>query len=247
MNIVLAELLKLRRSSVWILVVVLPLFAVISGTVNYVMNMDVFNGEWQSFWAQITLFYGLLYLTCGIAVLAATLWRMEHRGNWPRLLAAPVSRVGIVGAKLAALSLLVVVMQLVLVVAGYAAGVLAAGMPPGLPLDLLILLGLSVLPGIAIAAVQSFASMVIRSFALPIVLAVLAAVVGFGMVLSGNQVLALGVPYAMVTGVLGRMGALTTVAPLTWPVAAQVTVCSLAWAGAFVLAGAAVLRRRDIR
>lgn len=92
MNAIRAELLKLRRSAVWIIVVVLPLFAVVTGTVNYVLNVGELSSTWSSYWSQVTLFYGLLYLSIGVAVLASTLWRMEHRGNWPRLLAAPVSQ-----------------------------------------------------------------------------------------------------------------------------------------------------------
>ncbi len=247
MNVIVAELLKLRRSSAWILVVVLPLLAVITGTVNVVMNADQLPRTWETYWSQVTLFYGMLYLTCGTAVLAATLWRMEHRGNWPRLLAAPVSRVRIAGAKLAALALLIVAMQVTLVAFGQVAGVLAAGLPPGLPAQVVIILGLTTLPAIAIASVQSLASMVIRSFALPVVLALLAAIAGFGTLLAGNEALAYAMPYSTVPLVLGKLGALTSATPLTWAQAGQVAAVSLAWAVAFVLAAATVLRLRDIR
>lgn len=247
MNAIRAELLKLRRSAVWIIVVVLPLFAVVTGTVNYVFNVDVLSSSWSSYWSQVTLFYGLLYLSIGVAVLASTLWRMEHRGNWPRLLAAPVSPGSILTAKLAALALLVVVMQAVLIAAGWIAGIVAAGLPPALPANVLLVLALSALPAIAVAALQSLLSMLIRSFAAPVMLAVLGCVLGLGLMLSGHDSLSLAVPYALVTRVLGMLGALTTAAPLSWAEAARVGLPSLALAAAFTALGAVVLARRDIR
>lgn len=247
MNAIRAELLKLRRSAVWIIVVVLPLFAVVTGTVNYVLNVGELSSTWSSYWSQVTLFYGLLYLSIGVAVLASTLWRMEHRGNWPRLLAAPVSPGSILTAKLAALALLVVVMQAVLIATGWIAGILAAGLPPALPANVLLVLALSALPAIAVAALQSLLSMLIRSFAAPVMLAVLGCVLGLGLMLAGHDSLALAVPYALVTRVLGMLGALTTAAPLSWAEAARVGLPSLALAAAFTALGALVLARRDIR
>lgn len=249
MNAIRAELLKLRRSAVWIIVVVLPLFAVVTGTVNYVLNVGELSSTWSSYWSQVTLFYGLLYLSIGVAVLASTLWRMEHRGNWPRLLAAPVSPGSTLTAKLAALALLVVVMQAVLIATGWIAGILAAGLPPALPANVLLVLALSALPAIAVAALQSLLSMLIRSFAAPVMLAVLGCVLGLGLglMLAGHDSLALAVPYALVTRVLGMLGALTTAAPLSWAEAARVGLPSLALAAAFTALGALVLARRDIR
>lgn len=247
MNAIRAELLKLRRSAVWIIVVVLPLFAVVTGTVNYVLNVGELSSTWSSYWSQVTLFYGLLYLSIGVAVLASTLWRMEHRGNWPRLLAAPVSPGSILTAKLAALALLVVVMQAVLIATGWIAGIVAAGLPPALPANVLLVLALSALPAIAVAALQSLLSMLIRSFAAPVMLAVLGCVLGLGLMLAGHDSLALAVPYALVTRVLGMLGALTTAAPLSWAEAARVGLPSLALAAAFTALGALVLARRDIR
>lgn len=247
MNAIRAELLKLRRSAVWIIVVVLPLFAVVTGTVNYVLNVGELSATWSSYWSQVTLFYGLLYLSIGVAVLASTLWRMEHRGNWPRLLAAPVSPGSILTAKLAALALLVVVMQAVLIATGWIAGILAAGLPPALPANVLLVLALSALPAIAVAALQSLLSMLIRSFAAPVMLAVLGCVLGLGLMLAGHDSLALAVPYALVTRVLGMLGAVTTATPLSWAEAARVGLPSLALAAAFTALGAVVLARRDIR
>ena len=93
-----AEAIKLRRSSAWVVAVLLPLLAVITGTVNFIMNRESFEG-WISLSSQITLFYSMMFCSLGIALLASTVWRVEHRGtSWQSLLsmlmrsfAAPVA------------------------------------------------------------------------------------------------------------------------------------------------------------
>lgn len=240
-----AELLKLRRSAVWVLVVVLPLLAVTTGTVNFVMNQDALSHTWGSYWAQVTLFYGLLYLSTGIAIVASTVWRMEHRGNWPRLLTTPRPLWWIVAAKLVALALLVAVMQLVLLFAGWIAGAVFAGLPPALPGQVVAIVLLAVLPGVAVAAVQSLLSMLVRWFAAPVVVAILGCVVGIGVFMSGQPIVGYLIPYALVPRVLGMTGAITTSPPLSWLEAAKVAGPSLLVACSCVVLGAWLIKRRD--
>ena len=45
-----AELMKCRRSPVWLAFVVLPLFPAILGTVNYLGNLEVLESQWYSLW-----------------------------------------------------------------------------------------------------------------------------------------------------------------------------------------------------
>ena len=47
-----AELMKCRRSPVWLAFVVLPLFPAILGTVNYLGNLEVLKSQWYSLWTQ---------------------------------------------------------------------------------------------------------------------------------------------------------------------------------------------------
>ena len=78
-----AELVKLKRSSTWLIAAILPLLAVTTGTINLANNRDVLNSGWASFTSQVVLFYGMLFFSLGIGLLASTVWRMEHRGtNW---------------------------------------------------------------------------------------------------------------------------------------------------------------------
>ena len=43
-----AELIKFRRSPVWLAFVVLPIFPAILGTMNYLGNLGLLQSEWSS-------------------------------------------------------------------------------------------------------------------------------------------------------------------------------------------------------
>ena len=53
---IVAELTKLRRSSLWIIAAVLPVLAVVTGTVNYGNNQGMLSSGWVPFWSQVVLF-----------------------------------------------------------------------------------------------------------------------------------------------------------------------------------------------
>lgn len=248
MNVLASELLKLRRSAVWIVALVLPLLAVVTGTVNYMMNLAVFSGEWDSFWSQVTLFYGLLFCSVGIATLASAMWRMEHRGNWPRLMAGPTSSWAIVTAKLGAIWVMVAAMQLSLLVLTWASGVFVAGLSPALPARFVVSALVACIGGLAVAAVQSLLSMVIRSFAAPIAVAIIGCVAAIGLLMSGRLALGMVVPYALLTQSLSLgSSAIRDAATLNWVSVAEVAGPALVLAVAFTALAGLILDRRDVR
>ena len=51
-----AELLKLRRSHLWLIAIVLPLLAVITGSINYFSNPGALTHGWDSLFSQVLLF-----------------------------------------------------------------------------------------------------------------------------------------------------------------------------------------------
>lgn len=81
MDLLKSDLTKFRRSHVWTIIVLVPLIAVAIGTANYSANSAKLGRGWESLFSQILLFYGLLFMTAGIAIIAATAWRFEHRGR----------------------------------------------------------------------------------------------------------------------------------------------------------------------
>ena len=86
-----AELMKCRRSPVWLAFVVLPLFPAILGTVNYLGNLEVLKSQWYSLWTQHVLFASLFFLPAQLGVFCAWQWRLEHTDhNWNQAMTAPV-------------------------------------------------------------------------------------------------------------------------------------------------------------
>lgn len=201
---ILAELVKLRRSALWLVALVLPVLTVTAGALNYAGNRSMLSSGWAPFWSQVVLFYGLLFLSMGVAVLASAAWRMEHRGhNWNLLMSTPIRPAAIVGAKIAALALVVAFMQLVLLVLVAVVGRLVLGLEGMPPWEQAAVAGLAVVAATPVIAVQSLLSMSIRSFAAPVALGLLGCVAGAGVLLGGGGgVLSHLVPQALVSSAL---------------------------------------------
>ena len=185
MHLITNDLLKFKRSHMWAVVVLVPLFAVGVGVGNYSANAETLSAGWDSYFSQIMLFYGMLFCTAGIAVLAAYAWRVEHRGhNWLTMLTSTRGTGSLMTAKIAAISIAAATMHAVLVILAIVAG-FALGVPGALPVHFLAAAALSLAPIVAVAAWQSLLSMVIRSFAAPIGIAVMASLISFGALASG--------------------------------------------------------------
>lgn len=179
------EFIKLRRAHVAIVPLAIPLIAVVFGAGNYAANSGALDSGWHSYWSQATLFYGMLFMVAGIAILASAVWRVEHRGgNWNILLTSSQSAASLITAKFAVIVALTVLMQCVFIlfstIGGWVAGL--SGLPPR---ALLASTLLAVIPATAVAAWQSFASMVIRNFAMPVALGVMASILSFGTIAAG--------------------------------------------------------------
>lgn len=179
------EFAKLRRAHVAIVPVAIPLIAVVFGAGNYASNAETLDSGWHSYWSQATLFYGMLFMVAGIAILASAVWRVEHRGgNWHTLLTSSCSASSLVTAKLGVIVALTLIMQCVFIlfstIGGWVSGL--SGLPPRALLTATLL---AVIPAAAVTAWQSFASMVIRNFAMPVALGVIASILAFGTLAAG--------------------------------------------------------------
>ena len=194
-----AEAIKLRRSSAWVVAVLLPLLAVITGTVNFIMNRESFEG-WISLSSQITLFYSMMFCSLGIALLASTVWRVEHRGtSWNAMRTTPHSPAAVALAKTLVILVPVLAMQGVLLALAWLAGITVAGLGPAIPTAFVASGLLATLGALPLVAVQSLLSMLMRSFAAPVAVAFLGCVVGFGLLASQNPLI-----YLVPQGILSK-------------------------------------------
>jgi lantibiotic transport system permease protein len=180
-----AELLKLRRSPVWLAFVFVPIIPAFIGTFNYVQNIEILESEWYSLWTQHTLFACYFFLPAIIAVYCSYLMRLEHSNhNWNSVMTMPVPAVYIFLAKLLIVSFLLVLTQLwvglLFVISG-----LMAGIKSPLPPELVIWLITGLIGGIVICTLQLFLSLVIRSFAMPVAIAFTGSVAGIAVFAKG--------------------------------------------------------------
>ena len=185
---------KLHHSNLWVAFLVIPLLPTVMWAANYMNNLGLLKSEWYSLWTQHSLFYANFFYAPLIALYCSYIWRVEHLNyNWNHLMTMPVSAADIFLSKLLLAMRCTIVLQLWMWVLFLTAGK-AVGLP-GLP-DVQILGWLlrGSLGAFAITALQLVLSMMIRSFAVPIALALLGSVAGL---LASNGGLGLFWPYSL--------------------------------------------------
>jgi hypothetical protein len=249
MGSVRAEFLKLKRSMSWAVVLLLPMMAVITGAANTVVSGQDLDKGWHTLWLRVVVFYGLFPLALGLAALASLVWRAEHQGgNWNALMGRQVSSREIVTGKIVVLGVLAAAMQTVLLVGVVVAGKVMFDLPGYLPPRYLVASVVIVLACLPVAALQSGLSMLMRSFAAPVAVALLGATVGAMLLVTGLEVPAVVVPYGLV-GRATQLGTGTFVdsGTVTAGVVTASSGAALVLTAAVVAGAAALLDRRDIR
>lgn len=201
-----AELLKLRRSRIWLILLVIPIISVLIGSANFYMNQGVLKKEWYSLWSQVGLFYGEFFFPILIAICCAYVWRIEHLNkNWHIILTSPTSIASIFISKLLVTGVLLLFVQGFFFLLYYIAG-LIIGLTTNLPKEIFGWLIRGWIAGITICALQLTLSMRIRSFAIPIGIGLVATFFGLAL-----YVIDLGMffPHSLLTigmGVLSQIG-----------------------------------------
>lgn len=171
------ELLKMRRTPVWLAFLVLPTISALIGTINYIGNLEILTSRWYSLYSQHTLFLAFLFFPALIALFVSYSLRLEHTGtNWNQLLVhEPPHRI-IFGKLLlsAFFSALCIVWTTVLY---FLAGLLV-GLRPPFPPELIDWMFFGWLGALVLCALQILLSLIIKSFVLPILLSLFGAIPG---------------------------------------------------------------------
>lgn len=185
---------KLRHSHIWLVFLLIPLVPAFMGAGNYLNNLELLKSGWFSLWTQDSLFYANFFYGPMIALYCSYIWRVEHLNhNWNSLMTMPVPVRDIFLSKLALAFACTVALQLWMWVLFLVSGKLVGipGLPPG---EIFFWLLRGSIGGLAIAALQLVLSMVIRSFAVPIALALIGSILGL---LASNGGLGLLWPYSL--------------------------------------------------
>lgn len=241
LDVLIAELEKCRRSKILLPAVVLALLSCAIGAITYSINASLLSGEqWGNLWVQNGLFYGYFFYPMMIAICASCLWRVEHREhNWNRLMTVPVRRRTLIGAKFIVLACVVLLEHTLFVtlalLCGKALFHIAAPVPPR-ALEWFLFGWLAALP---IAAMQLYLSMRIRSFAVPIGIALASCVVGLGTFVISREI-----PYPNTLLIVGLGAQSEENMGLTMGM--RLLCAAVIYAAAFLFLAAQRLRRNDI-
>ena len=163
------ERLKLKRSPLWLAFLFMPVIPALLGTLNYMANIEILQSEWFSLWTQHTLFTCYFFLPIMIGIYSSYIMRQEENNrNWNKVLSMPVSRNLVFIAKLVQVFSMILFSEIwiciLFVISGKVIGLTSA--IPWVKLMIWCLFG--TLGGTVIAAIQLMISLFIKSFALPV-------------------------------------------------------------------------------
>lgn len=189
-----AERMKLRHSPVWLAFLIIPLIPAAMGTFNYMGNLEILQDMWYSLWTQHSLFTCYFFLPSLIGVYCSYLCRLEHmNNNWNSLLTSPVSFSCLYGAKLFTGAIMVLLTHIWIGTLFVASGKLI-GIQAPIPVEMLTWLLCGTAGGIVVCTLQLFLSLVIRSFAVPVGIALMG---GIGGMLALTEGIGVFFPYAL--------------------------------------------------
>lgn len=173
-----AEQMKLKHSPIWLAFIVIPIISALMGTFNYAMNIDILQSEWYSLWTQHTIFYCYLCFPALVGVYCSYSCRLEHmQNNWKSLLAEPVKLGTLYAAKFLSIIKILIATQLLVGILFFISGKVV-GLTSTVPKEVFVWLLYGILSGSVIIALQLGISLKIKSFALPIAVALVGGIAG---------------------------------------------------------------------
>lgn len=189
-----AEQLKLKRSPVWLAFIALPIISAFFGTFNYLNNIEILKSEWFSLWTQHSLFLCYFFMPALIGTYCSYLWRLEHtRHNWNSFLTAPVPISILYLGKLTQAVRVTILGNLWIFLLYYVCGKFAR-IPSSFPREALSWFLCGTLGSVVVCCVQLLLSLLIRSFAIPIGIALAGSIFGLFMT---NRNYGMNYPYSL--------------------------------------------------
>lgn len=235
-----AENMKLKHSIIWSACIFIPVIPAVMGTFNYLNNVGLLTEGWYSLWTQFTLFYSWLFYAPLIALYCSYLWRLEHlNSNWNVLMTAPVPVRDVFLGKLAVIFRVTLFTQVWVFLLYVICGKLC-GLPGAAPLDTVLWMLRGTLAAAAIGTMQLLLSMIIRSFAVPIGIALAGSILGFLFINKGWE---LYWPYSLMMAGMNSNKSEDTLGGNLIPFLVSVAVFFAVFAGAAVM----WLKKKDVK
>lgn len=181
-----AEKMKENHSPIWLAFFILPIIPAVMGTLNYLANQEILQNQWYDLWTQHTLFSCYFFLPILIGIYCAWLWRIEHQQhNWNVMLTVPVPILYLYGAKFVMAAVLLFFTQIWIGVLYFLSGTIC-GMTMAFPFAAVVnWLACGWLGGMTICTLQLLLSLLIRSFSIPVGMALLGGLLGLAATAKG--------------------------------------------------------------
>lgn len=232
-----AEMIKLKHSPVWIAFILMPVISAIIGIINFLANQGILSFSWEALWTQQSLFLGFFFLSPLTGVLCSLLWRMEHHGtNWNIILTIE-SPGRLIRDKLcisSGMSILCILwIGILYIISGKAIGLTGT-----IPAEFFECMLCGSFACISLSAVQSYLSLTIRSFTIPIGIALAGGFLGMMFLSKGWGFF---LPYAMV-----QMGLKSTSLTNELNVPAFIIACAI-YVAIFYFLSVWHIRRTDVK
>ena len=235
-----AERMKLRRSPIWLVFIIVPAVPAFLGTMNYLNNKEILRSEWFSIWTQHKLFTSYFFLPILLGLYCSYLMRLEKNNrNLTKLLTLPISRKELFVAKLLSAGKIILFTEVwigvLFLISGKIAGLTAK--PPVGSLVIWCLFG--TLGGIAMAALQLIVSLLCDSFALPVGISFAGGISGLMVMSKGGWMY----PYSLMAyGMVSN----NNKQQLTAEGYPQFVLICLFYLAVFTAAGAMIMDRREV-
>ena len=235
-----AERMKLRRSPIWLVFIIVPEVPAFMGTMNYLNNIEILRSDWFSLWTQHTLFTSYFFLPILLGLYCSYLMRLEKNNrNLTKLLTLPISRKELFVAKLLSAGKIILFTEVwigvLFLISGKIAGLTAK--PPVGSLVIWCLFG--TLGGIAMAALQLIVSLLCDSFALPVGISFAGGISGLMVISKGGWMY----PYSLMAyGMVSN----NNKQQLTAEGYPQFVLICLFYLAVFTAAGAMIMDRREV-
>lgn len=180
-----AEQMKLKHSPIWLAFFILPILPACMGTFNYLQNIGILKNQWYSLWTQHTLFTCYFFLPALIGVYCSYLCRLEHTNhNWNTVMTMPIPASCIYLAKLITVSIMLFFTQAWIGILFILSGKLIH-LSSAIPSGLIYWLLSGFIASTVIAALQLIISFIIRSFAVPVGIAMIGGIAGLAVFAKG--------------------------------------------------------------
>lgn len=180
-----ADQMKLKHAPVWLAFLLMPLVPAFLGTINYLNNLELLQSAWYSLWTQHTLFTCYFFLPILLGIYCSYLMRLEENNqNWNKLLSLPVSPYQVFLSKFTTASMMVLLSELWIGVLFILSGKIA-GITGPIPKELISWLLCGTLGGMVMVSIQCLLSVLIKSFALPVGIALAGGISGLAALAKG--------------------------------------------------------------